>query len=153
MTLSCVDLVGQGKRRLLQHANFAILDSSVYIENFKTGRFTLTLLRSSWIIRCSAVVLHELRRGAKAELELQFVSELAKKTKIITPTEQQWLEAGEILSQMSKKNGYGPKKIREMAFDILIALSAREIGATLITCNQKDFAEIRKHKIFKVMYW
>jgi predicted nucleic acid-binding protein len=43
--------------------------------------------------------------------------------------------------------------LRELAFDVLIALSARDIGATLITCNREDFAEIRKHKPFKVMYW
>ena len=40
-----------------------------------------------------------------------------------------------------------------LAFDALIALSVRDIGATLITCNRKDFEEIRSHKSFKVLYW
>jgi predicted nucleic acid-binding protein len=40
-----------------------------------------------------------------------------------------------------------------LAFDALIALSVRDIGATLITCNRKDFEEIRRHKQFKVAYW
>ena len=133
--------------------NLALLDTSVYIENFRTGSFTLDLLRSPWIIRCSAVVLHELRRGARTALELRFVADLARKVQIITPTERHWLESAEILSRIGRKKSYGPNKLRELAFDVLITLSARDIGATLITCNRKDFAEIRKHKPFKVLYW
>jgi len=137
----------------LPAGNLAILDTSVYIENFRTGRFTLDLLRSPWIVRCSAVVLHELRRGTKTALELKFVSELAKRVQIITPNERHWLKSAEILSRIGRKSGYGPIKLRELAFDVLIALSARDIGATLVTCNRKDFSEIRKHKFFKVLYW
>ena len=133
--------------------NLALLDTSVYIENFRTGSFTLDLLRSPWIIRCSAVVLHELRRGARTAVVLRYVAELARKVRIITPTERHWFESAEILSRVGRKKGYGPNKLRELAFDVLIALSARDIGATLITCNREDFAEIRKHKPFKVMYW
>lgn len=133
--------------------NLAILDTSVYIENFRSGRFTLDLLRSPWIVRCSAVVLHELRRGARTALELRFVADLAKRIRLVTPTERHWLESAEILSRMGRKSGYGPARLRELAFDILIALSARDIGAALITCNRKDFSEIRKHKVFKVLYW
>ncbi|MGH7274458.1 MAG: PIN domain-containing protein [Nitrospiria bacterium] len=133
--------------------NLALLDTSIYIENFRTGRFTLDLLRSPWIIRCSAVVLHELRRGATTALELRFVADLARKVRIITPTERHWFESAEILSRIERRKGCGPNKLRELAFDVLIALSARDIGATLITCNEKDFAEIRKHKPFKVLHW
>ncbi len=133
--------------------NLAILDTSVYIENFRTGRFTLDLLWSTWIVRCSAVVLHELRRGARTALELRFVTDLTKRIRIITPMERHWLESAEVLSSIGKKTGYRATKLRELAFDVLIALSARDIGATLITCNREDFSEIRKHKFFKVLYW
>jgi len=98
-------------------------------------------------------VLHELRRGARTALELQFVNELARKIRVLTPTESHWLEAAEILSQIRKRKGYDTHKLRELAFDVLIALSARDIGATLITCDQQDFAEIRKHVLFKVVFW
>lgn len=134
-------------------ANFAVLDTSIYIENFRAGRFTLDLLRSPWIIRCSAVVLHELRRGARTTLDLRFVHELARKVQVITPTERHWLESAEILAALGRKRGYPASKLRELAFDVLIALSAREIGATLITCNREDFEQIRKYKLFKVVYW
>ena len=133
--------------------NLAVLDTSVYIEIFRTGRFTLDLLRSPWIIRCSSVVLHELRRGARTNLELRFVNELTRKIRIITPAERHWLESAEILSIIRRKKGYGQNKLSELAFDALIALSVRDIGATLITCDRKDFEEIRRHKQFKVMFW
>lgn len=134
-------------------ANLALLDTSVYIENFRTGRFTLPLLRSAWIVRCSAVVLHELRRGARTPLELRFVAELARKVRVLTPTERYWLESAEILSRIRKRKGYDAKKLRDLAFDSLIALSARDAGATLITCNREDFAEIAKYLAFKVIFW
>jgi len=137
----------------LPNGKLALLDTSVYIENFRTGRFTLPLRRSAWIIRCSAVVLHELRRGARSALELRFVNELARKIRIITPTESHWLESADILSRLGKRKGYDADKLRELAFDVLIALSARDIGATLITCDQQDFAEIRRHVLFKVVFW
>lgn len=137
----------------MQTGNLAVLDTSVYIENFRTGRFTQDLLRSPWIIRCSAVVLHELRRGARTPLELRFVVDLVSKSRIITPSERHWLKSAEILSGIGRKKGYGPNKLRELALDVLIALSAREVGATLITCNREDFEEIRKHVPFKVLYW
>lgn len=137
----------------MPNGNLALLDTSVYIENFRTGRFTLPLVRSVWIIRCSAVVLHELRRGARTALELRFVAELARKVKLVTPTERHWLESAEILFRIRKGKGYDVKKLRKLAFDVLIALSARDVGATLITCDQEDFSEIRKHTPFKVVYW
>jgi predicted nucleic acid-binding protein len=87
----------------LPSGNLAVLDTSVYIEIFRTGRFTLNLLRSPWIVRCSSVVLHELRRGARTTLERRFVSELARKVRIITPLERHWLESAEILSVIGRK--------------------------------------------------
>ena len=137
----------------MPNGKLALLDTSVYIENFRTGRFTLTLLRSPWIIRCSAVVLHELRRGARTPLELRFVAELARKVMVLTPSERHWLESAEILSRMRGEKRYDSNKLRELAFDVLIALSARDIGATLITCNRGDFAEIRKYTLFKATFW
>ncbi|MEW6325291.1 MAG: PIN domain-containing protein [Nitrospirota bacterium] len=133
--------------------NLAILDTSVYIEHFRTGRFSDRLIQSPWIIRCSAVVVHELRRGARSLLERRFVSELAKKIRIVTPTERHWIQSAEILAQIRHRRGYEPDKLRDLAFDALIALSAREIGATLITCNHDDFADIRHYVPFKVAYW
>ncbi len=67
--------------------------------------------------------------------------------------ERHWLESAEVLSRIGLTKGDAPGKLRDMAFDTLIALSARDSGAMLITCNRKDFTEIGKHLAFKVIFW
>jgi len=37
-----------------------------------------------------------------------------------------------------------PEKLRDMHFDVLIALTARNHGATVITSNKTDFELIRR---------
>ena len=54
---------------------------------------------------------------------------------------------------LRKREHYDTAKIRELAFDVLIALSARSIGATLITCNETDFQIIRRHLSFSLVCW
>ncbi len=134
-------------------AKFAILDTSVYIENFRTGRFAVRLLQAPYVIRCSAVVLHELFRGARPGLELQFVTDLMKRCQIITPTEAHWVHAGELLNVMRRRRHYEANKLRDLAFDVLIAPTARSIGATVITCNETDFQAIRRHLSFPLLCW
>jgi len=50
-------------------------------------------------------------------------------------------------------NVTGSNKVRALAVDALIALSARDIRATVITCDREDFEEIRRQRLFKVLYW
>ncbi len=137
----------------LPKTKFAVLDTSVYIENFRIGRFALRLLQSTWIPRCSAVVLHELFRGARTDLERRFVRDLHRRCQVLTPTESQWLHAADVLALIRKREQYDPKKVRDLLPDVLIALTARSLGATLVTCNESDFRVIRRHLAFHVEYW
>ncbi|MBM4121288.1 MAG: PIN domain nuclease [Nitrospira sp.] len=137
----------------LPKTKFAVLDTSVYIENFRTGRFTLRLLQSTWIPRCSSVVLHELLRGAKTSLAHRFVRDLQRRCQVLTPTESQWLHAADVLALIRKREHYDSRKVRELVLDVLIALTARSIGAMLITCDASDFRVIRRHVAFHVEYW
>ena len=141
------------RRTLLEKTKFAVLDTSVYIENFRTGRFTLRILQSTFIPRCSSVVLHELIRGARRGIEERFVRDLARRCQILTPSAQHWLKAGELLRAIRGHEHFDDKKLRTLTFDVLIALSAHSIGATVITCNQSDFQVIRRHLPFHVEYW
>ena len=134
-------------------AKLAILDTLVYIENFRTDRFAFRLLQAPYVIRCSAVVLHELLRGARPGLERRFVTDLMNRCQIITPTETHWIHAGELLNVMRRRQHYEGNKLRELAFDVLIALTARSIGATLSTHNQTDFQAIRRHLSFNLLCW
>ncbi len=132
---------------------FAVFDTSVYIEDFRTGRFTLQILQSNFIPRCSSVVLHELLRGARTALEARFVHDLLKRCRVVTPTQSHWVRAAEVLSVIRRQEHYDATKIRELTFDVLIVLSARAIGATVITCNVADFRLIRRHVPFHALYW
>lgn len=132
---------------------FALLDTAVYIENFRSGRFTFRLLQSPFVIRCSSVVLHELLRGARSPTERKFVLELSRRCQVVTPTEQQWLKAAEILNRLRRREHYEAAKLRELAFDVLIALSARSIGASVITTNHADFRAIQRELSFHLLCW
>jgi len=134
-------------------AKFAVFDTSIYIENFRTGRFTMPMLRSTFIPRCSAVVLHELDRGARTRDEQAFVRALTKNCRVLTPTEKHWHEAAEVLRLVRRREHYEGSKLAGLAFDALIALTARSIGAILITANRADFEAIRRQLKFEVAYW
>jgi predicted nucleic acid-binding protein len=43
----------------------AVLDTSIYIENFRTRRFTQRIADSPFLFRGLSVVIHELLRGAR----------------------------------------------------------------------------------------
>lgn len=139
--------------RSVKTTKFALLDTTIYIENFRSGRFTFRLVQSPFVIRCSSVVLHELLRGARTTTERKFVLDLSRRCQVLTPTEQQWLKAAEILGRLRQREGYGATKLRELAFDVLIALSAWSIGASVITTNHADFLAIQRELPFHLLCW
>ena len=144
---------GKRGRAILSGANLAILDTSIYVENLRTGRFEQELLTLPYVVRCSAVVLAELTRGARSVAMKRFVRDLEKNLRIITPGEQEWSESGRVVSKIAGANGYDVQKTREIHFDVLIALCARQIGAVLITLNAADFKTILKYKKFNLACW
>lgn len=134
-------------------ANLAVLDTSVYVDNLRSGRFKQEILDLKFVIRCSAVVLAELSRGARSRPMRRFVDDLAKNLRVIAPNEREWIQSGQILNRMVANKGYDINKTRELHFDVLIALTARRIGAYLITCNVKDFTTIRETLDFNLVCW
>ena len=72
---------------------------------------------------------------------------------MLTPTEQQWLRAAEILLRLRRQEHYEVAKLRDLAFDVLIALSARSIGASVITTNHEDFRAIQCELPFHLLCW
>jgi len=137
----------------LTAANLAILDTSVYVDNLRSGRFKQEILDLKFVIRCSAVVLAELSRGARSRPMRRFIEDLAKNLRIITPNEREWIQSGRIVDRIVTSKGYDLHKTRELHFDVLIALTARRIGAYLITCNVDDFTAIRAYLDFNLICW
>jgi predicted nucleic acid-binding protein len=99
------------------------------------------------------VVLAELWRGATKPAERAFLKELQKNHPILTPTEKNWIESGQILDRIRADNGFSPAKLRDLHFDVLIALTARSYGARLITSNRADFELIRGYREFQHEIW
>jgi len=130
-----------------------IFDTSIFIDHLRTNKHVDHLRNLTGLIRNSSVVLSELARGATNESELDFVSTLAKNHPILTPTERNWLESGSLLYRMREDGGFSPEKLRDLHFDVLIALTARNHGATIITSNKADFERVRHYKEFHLEIW
>jgi predicted nucleic acid-binding protein len=99
------------------------------------------------------VVLAELWRGVTQAAEQRFLRTLERTHPILTPTGNNWIESGKILAKMQKDKGFGAEELRDLHFDVLIALTARSHGARLITSNRADFELIRKYRDFKLEVW
>ena len=73
---------------------------------------------------------------------------------ILTPTERNWLESGQIYSGTSMRTtGSRPKKLRDLHFEVLIALTARSHGARLITSNRSDFEIVNGYRKLQLEIW
>ncbi len=130
-----------------------IFDTSIFIDHLRTNKYAKNFQELNGLIRNSSVVLAELARGATREPEENFVATLAKNHPILTPTERNWLESGAILSKMYKDRRFVPERLRDLHFDVLIALTARNYGATVVTSNRTDFELIRSYKTFQLEVW
>jgi predicted nucleic acid-binding protein len=121
---------------------WAILDTNVYIGHWERGLYEkeLAQLRKGFIVRHSAVVLSELRRGARTRTAQRVVGELAEKAHIQwEPTSQDWWQTGELIRQIGDARSWDKKKRRDFQNDTLIALTAHRNGATVVTADKEDF--------------
>jgi predicted nucleic acid-binding protein len=130
-----------------------VFDSSVLIDDLRTGCHSQRIAEVVGLVRTSSVVLAELWRGATSPVDRQFLRALEKNHPILTPTEKNWLESGEILARIHADRGFEPRKLRDLHFDALIALSVRSHGARLITSNRTDFELIREYLNFNLEVW
>jgi predicted nucleic acid-binding protein len=133
--------------------DLAVLDTSVYIDNFRTGRFTQRIIESPFLFRGVTVVIHELLRGARRPEEREFALALSRRLRLYTPSDRVWLDSARVVAQLAAAKGYDNRKVRDLSFDALIALTARSIGATVVTLNRQDFEEIRSYRRFRLLCW
>ena len=84
---------------------------------------------------------------------MRFVDYLARNFQVIVPNEREWVESGKIVARLARTKGYDVHKTREIHFDVLIAMTARKIGAYVITCDANDFTAIRQVMDFNLICW
>ena len=126
---------------------WAILDTTVYIDHWERGLYEerLAALRKGYVIRHSAVVLSELRRGARTRAAQRLVEALYRLAAVRwEPTVEDWWEAGRLIRTIGDAQGWDTNKRRDFQNDALIALTARRHGATLVTANRSDFELLSK---------
>jgi predicted nucleic acid-binding protein len=134
-------------------SSFTIFDTSIFVDHLRTGRHQQRIDSVTGLIRTSSVVLAELWRGATKPTERDFLRALEKNHPILTPTEKNWLESGQILGNIYGDEGFTPDKLRDLHFDVLIALTARSHGARLITSNRSDFEIINRYRKLHLEIW
>ena len=134
-------------------SNFVVFDPSIFVDHLRTGRHQQRIAATTGLVRNSAVVLAELSRAANKPAERQFVERLTRNHPTLTPTENNWLESGRLLSKIHVDKSFGPEKLRDLHFDLLIALTARSVGARLVTSNRVDFELITSYHKLQLEIW
>jgi predicted nucleic acid-binding protein len=134
-------------------SNIVIFDTSVLVDEARTGRHCKRIESVNGLVRTSSLVLAELLRGVIGPAERRFLRALARNHPILTPTQKNWLESGEILANIRADQGFEAHKLRDLHFDVLIALTARAHGARLITTNRTDFELIHRYRKFRLEVW
>ena len=134
---------------------WALLDSSVYIGHWERGHYQreLTDVRRSFVVRHSAVVLSELRRGARTSAARRLVHALFRLTRAAwEPTATDWWDAGGLIRQVGDREHWDHRRRRDFQNDALIALTARRHGATVVTADRSDFEILSRVLRIAVLY-
>jgi predicted nucleic acid-binding protein len=134
-------------------SSFIVFDTSVLVNQLRTNGRVQPIRSIRGPIRNSSVVLSELWRGAATRSDIEVLRALEKRHTILSPTEKNWLESGSLLGKLRTDLGFQSHKLRDLHFDVLIALTARSHGATLITSNRSDFELIRSYRNFDLEVW
>ncbi len=127
-----------------------LLDTNVYIDWLNDGLREELVLGSGRVRILSAIVLMELRAGATTPRALRAVETLSraytKAQRLVAPPPALYAEAGRVLAGL-RKSGRDVRRSSLVA-DTLIALTARSVGATVVTRDASDFKAIRAHVEF-----
>ena len=136
-------------------AEKVVFDTNVYIAAIQGGpdarayQLLLAVLPRTYL---SAVVVQELFTGAVGTLGERLVERFVQRTeqtgRVITPTYEEWKEAGRVLSRIRRREPAQRSRISRLVNDTLLALSARQIGATLYTFDRDDFTLIARYTRF-----
>ena len=129
-----------------------VFDTGIYIDWLNAGRREELLFRDRSVKHLSAVVLMELRAGAFSTRDRRLLGDLERAFqrtgRMLPPPSVAFAEAGDVLRLLQSRHGYRLSSIHSIVNDVLIALSARSIGATVVTQNARDYRAIRSIRPF-----
>lgn len=132
-----------------------VIDTNIYIDWFNRRQHEEIFFQRDAVKYLSAVVLMELRAGAFSTSDRRLVQRVEavfeKAGRIVAPSRAVFAEAGEALRRLQVERGYHIDGSHSIVGDVLIALSARSIGATVITQNERDFRAIQAVRAFHLL--
>lgn len=139
-----------------EHLAKAVIDTSIYIPYINKGiTHPVIEASSASTIYMSSVVIGELYSGATDVSTIKLLDRLYSTFeslgRLIAPDSHDWQRAGKIISKLGMKYGFEEIFLTRILNDVLIALSARKIGASVITNNKKDFLRIREFLDFEMV--
>jgi predicted nucleic acid-binding protein len=131
-----------------------VLDTDIYIEAIrdseKEQELGMFLERNTPMTYMSAVVMQELRAGAVTSAQARALQEgifsaFERRNRVAGPSPGAFKDCGRILANLFRHDGVPYReRPRSLVNDILIAITCRENGFTLVTAD-RDFKAIRPH--------
>lgn len=124
----------------------ALFDTNLYVGWLREGLHEDLFLGRGLAIHCSAVVLLELQAGVVSRSAQRAVDQLGstyrKAGRLVAPSAEQLVRTGKVLRRLRQAG----REVRRASLvnDVMIALTARELGAVLYTRDLSDFAAIRR---------
>ncbi|MGH7846634.1 MAG: type II toxin-antitoxin system VapC family toxin [Candidatus Binatia bacterium] len=131
-----------------------VIDTDVYIDWFNDGQHEAVVFQRDAVKYLSSIVVMELAAGAFSvgdrRLIRDVISAFRRARRILLPTASIYEDAGEVLRRLQEFRGYSLSAAYGVVNDVLIALSARSIGATVITQNERHLTAIQTIRSFKL---
>jgi predicted nucleic acid-binding protein len=126
-------------------------DTNVFVDVLRDPSaeqaFSVFLSRFSHLTYLSAVVILELRAGARTPaqaklLEREVVQRFTRANRVFTPSADAFSAAGKLLASLATREGWTADAHPSLVHDALLAASCRESGVTLIT-RDRDFGRFK----------
>lgn len=123
-----------------------VIDTCIYIGIFNHNQYQDYVNWFKNISYLAYPVFHELLMGAKTKFDIDSLVEwgelLSALNRIIIPDQSTLFSSGQVCQKLRSKGKLDPVNPKHYN-DITIALLARQIGATVLTTNKKDFKVIQ----------
>lgn len=134
-----------------------IFDSNVYVRALREGLAGPTFARlaeASPRTFLAAVVSAELHAGARDAIGRRAVAALTRRFaglgRVVVPTAASWEAAGDLMAAIVRDEPAFRTRVRGLWNDTLIAMSARQIGATVVTGDAGDYRLLQRHVRFRL---
>lgn len=130
-----------------------IFDTGIYISATRGSAGAVEMLEAVLPgTYLSSVVAAELRAGAvtaRARRAVQRFEAWARRVgRVVAPTPATWDRAGDAMARLRQRVPAVRSKVRGLWNDLLIGLSARQIGAIVVTHNAADFTMLQRYAGF-----